>query len=141
MTSVKDNPVIQTIDRLKSIITSLVSSESSDSPDEKVDEIVELLDKLCELCSAEGSDGASIVTRNGGVELLTKLCSSLDVKSERALVSTLKSLNSIIRGMIVVIIAVYFNRMSLFCFFYIVVYCGKSLFLNKLGKFLFLNAL
>ncbi|OAY81973.1 armadillo repeat-containing protein 6 [Ananas comosus] len=97
VTSVKDNPVIQTIDRLKSIITSLVSSESSDSPDEKVDEIVELLDKLCELCSAEGSDGASIVTRNGGVELLTKLCSSLDVKSERALVSTLKSLNSIIR--------------------------------------------
>ena len=61
--------------------------------------MAELLDKLYGLCSVDGSDNATIATRNGGVELLTRICSSLNVKIEGLLVSALKALSSILVGM------------------------------------------
>ncbi|KAJ8500693.1 hypothetical protein OPV22_011245 [Ensete ventricosum] len=93
VSSTKDNPVIQTLDKLKDVTSSLGSSKSNITNDQ---EMVELLDKLYALCSVEGSDNATIATRNGGVELLTRICSSLNVKIERLLVSALKALSSIL---------------------------------------------
>ncbi|XP_072982576.1 uncharacterized protein [Typha latifolia] len=80
--SVKDNPVIQLIDGLKN--------------NENLEKMIEMLDKLYDLCSTEGSDNASIAIKNGGVELLTSLCSSLDVKFDRPLALALKALSSIL---------------------------------------------
>ncbi|KAG1342237.1 armadillo repeat-containing protein 6 [Cocos nucifera] len=100
--NVKDNPVIRSLDGLKNIADHLVVSKSDDqravTADKTLDfdELVVLLDKLYGLCSVEGSDNASIATRNGGVELLTSVCSLLHVKFEMPLVSALKALSSLL---------------------------------------------
>lgn len=108
MKNVKDNPVIQSLDGLKNIADHLVVSKSDDqrvvTADETMDfdRLVVLLDKLYDLCSVEGSDNASIATRNGGVELLTSICSLLHVKFEMLVVSSLKAMSSLLHGMSVV---------------------------------------
>ncbi|CAL5342758.1 unnamed protein product [Camellia sinensis] len=55
--SVKDNPVIQSLDRLKQL-----NSDSTDRIGDQndVDEVIVLLDKLVDLCSIEGSGNAAI---------------------------------------------------------------------------------
>ncbi|THU57745.1 hypothetical protein C4D60_Mb03t06740 [Musa balbisiana] len=93
VSSTKDNPIIQTLDKLKDVTSSLGSSKSNITNGQ---EMAELLDKLYGLCSVDGSDNATIATRNGGVELLTRICSSLNVKIEGLLVSALKALSSIL---------------------------------------------
>lgn len=115
VTSVKDNPVIQSLDGLRDTAATLLLSRVKDNdklsatePSQLVDmsngstyleRIVELLDKLYTLCSVEGSGNASIATKNGGIELLTSICSALHVKYERPLVSALKTLSSFLHDL------------------------------------------
>lgn len=99
--NVKDNPVIQSLDGLKKIADHLMVCKSDDlrvTADKTVDfdNLVVLLDKLYSLCSVDGSDNASVATRNGGVELLNSICSLLDVKFEMPLVSALKTMSSLL---------------------------------------------
>ena len=103
VTSANDNPVIQSLDGLRDITATFLSTN-----DQKADMIstttdlegmVELLDKVYALCSIEGSGNASVATRNGGVELLTSICSALDVECERPLVAALKTLSTFLHGM------------------------------------------
>ncbi|RWR92503.1 armadillo repeat-containing protein 6 isoform X1 [Cinnamomum micranthum f. kanehirae] len=103
VTSVNDNPVIQSLDGLRDIAATFLSTN-----DQKADMIstttdlegmVELLDKVYALCSIEGSGNASVATRNGGVELLTSICSALDVECERPLVAALKTLSSFLHDL------------------------------------------
>ncbi|XP_078157354.1 ARM repeat superfamily protein [Carex rostrata] len=93
--NVEDNLVIQLMNELKSIVTSLETSNLS-SDDQNGEKIVVLLNKLCGLCSVTGSENATLAARNGGVEALTSLCSSLDCKFERALALGLKALSLIV---------------------------------------------
>lgn len=81
---VKDNPIVQSLDRLRVISNAL---------DETInhEEMTELLNKVYDLCSMEASENASIAARNGGVELLISICSS--ARSEKPLVSALKALS------------------------------------------------
>ncbi|OIW01914.1 hypothetical protein TanjilG_15239 [Lupinus angustifolius] len=87
--NVKDNPVIQSLDRLKQI------DSESEVPigGEVLDEVVELFNKLNELCAAQGSGNVNanvaIATKNGAVELVCSLCSKIVSGSEVALVSSL----------------------------------------------------
>ncbi|XP_057496607.1 uncharacterized protein LOC130781422 [Actinidia eriantha] len=88
---VKDNQVIQCLDRLKQL--------NSDQKD--VDEIIVLFDKLSDLCSIEGSGNAAIATRNGGVELVCSVCSDclkLSGGTDQGLVSALKAMASLLHG-------------------------------------------
>ncbi|KAJ3700205.1 hypothetical protein LUZ61_003910 [Rhynchospora tenuis] len=96
--NVQDNPIIQLTNELKSIVTSLETSNLKElsCEDENAGKLIELLNKLCELCSVAGSENATIAARNGGVEALSCLCSSLDFKFERALALALKSLSLLI---------------------------------------------
>lgn len=88
------------MNELKSIVTSLETSNSKElsSEDQNGEKFVELLNKLCELCSVTGSENATLAARNGGVEALTSLCSSIDCKFERALALGLKALSLIVCG-------------------------------------------
>lgn len=116
VTSVEDDPVIRSLDGLRDISATLLSSRVQDNhkppatkpSDQKanilstttdLEGMVELLDKLYALCSVEGSGNASVAKRNGGVELLTSICSALDVKHGRPVVSALKTLSSFLHGM------------------------------------------
>ncbi|XP_057502527.1 uncharacterized protein LOC130786264 [Actinidia eriantha] len=83
---VKDNPVIQCLDRLKQL--------NSDQND--VDEIIVLLDKLSDLCTIEGSGNAAIATRNGGIELVCSVLLNLRCRSDQGLVSSLKAMASLL---------------------------------------------
>ncbi|WOL19981.1 armadillo repeat-containing protein 6 [Canna indica] len=97
VSSTKDNPVIQTLDKLKGVVSSLGSSKwNTATKDPNSQELVKLIDTLYGLCSIEGSDNATITSRNGGVELLTSICSSLDVEFETPLTLSLKALSSIL---------------------------------------------
>ncbi|KAF5957570.1 hypothetical protein HYC85_004795 [Camellia sinensis] len=87
--SVKDNPVIQSLDRLKQL-----NSDSTDRIGDQndVDEVIVLLDKLADLCSIEGSGNAAIAMKNGGLELLRG-------GSDRGLVSAFEAIASLLHGM------------------------------------------
>lgn len=87
VSSVKDNPVIQSLERLSVIY-------NSQNETINLEEMIEQLNKLYDLCSTEGSQSVSIATKNGGIRLLVMICSS--VKSERALISAFKTLSAII---------------------------------------------
>ncbi|ERM96823.1 hypothetical protein AMTRI_Chr04g246990 [Amborella trichopoda] len=107
-----ENPVIQALDNLKEIFTRLSSSGfeaitlakgSDECGFEKfiasaadLEEMVELLGKLHSLCCDEKLGNASIVTRNGGVELLVSICSDLIPEYERPLSSALRTLSSVL---------------------------------------------
>ncbi|KAG6470020.1 hypothetical protein ZIOFF_070980 [Zingiber officinale] len=93
VSSTRDNPLIQILDKLKDVAFS-TSNTSKDNAE--VEEIVELLDKFYGLCSVEGTENATIASRNGGVELLTRICSSFDVQFETTLVLAMKALSSIL---------------------------------------------
>ncbi|KAF3435364.1 hypothetical protein FNV43_RR22453 [Rhamnella rubrinervis] len=93
--SVKDNPVLVCLDRLKQ----LDDSSKDQSMDKNLDEMEELLDKLTELCGAQGSGNAAIATRNGGVELLCSICSEIGIGCERALVSALKAMAALLHDL------------------------------------------
>lgn len=97
VSNTRDNPLIQILDKLKDVASS-VSNTSKDNAE--VEEIVELLDKFYGLCSVEGTENATIASRNGGVELLTRICSSFDVQFETTLVLAMKALSSILHGML-----------------------------------------
>ncbi|XP_044509099.1 armadillo repeat-containing protein 6 isoform X2 [Mangifera indica] len=84
--SVKDNPVIQSLERLKQ----LNSKDRINSED--LNEMGELFDKLIELCGCnnEVSGNVPIATRNGAVELVCAICSKIPAGSKRLLLSCLK---------------------------------------------------
>lgn len=86
--SVGDNPVIQSLDRLKQL----------DSDRGGFGEMVEVFDKLTELCSIEGSGNAAIATRNGGVEVVCSVCSKIRVgcEGDSVLVSGLTTMASLL---------------------------------------------
>jgi hypothetical protein len=96
---VKENPVIQCVDRLKQLDSDLRDQISK----KYLDEIVELLEKLTELCGDQGSGNVAIATRNGGVELLCSMCSKFRNGCEQVLVSALKTLASLLLGIAVFI--------------------------------------
>lgn len=95
----KENPVIQCVDRLKQLDSDLKDQISK----KYLDEIVELLEKLTELCGVQGSGNVAIATRNGGVELLCSICSKIRNGCEQVLVSALKTLASLLLGITVFI--------------------------------------
>ncbi|GMP48340.1 hypothetical protein CsSME_00015725 [Camellia sinensis var. sinensis] len=91
--SVKDNPVIQSLDRLKQL-----NSDSTDRIGDQndVDEVIVLLDKLADLCSIEGSGNAAIAMKNGGLELVCSVCLKLRGGSDRGLVSAFEAIASLL---------------------------------------------
>lgn len=101
-TSVKDNPVIACLDRLKE-----VDSVSKDGllRDEDFDEISSLLDKLNELCSSQELGNAAIATKHGAVDLTCSICSKIKTTtgSNRIVVPCLKALAVLIHGMVSVL--------------------------------------
>ncbi|KAL5992673.1 hypothetical protein ACLOJK_013592 [Asimina triloba] len=114
VTGTNDNPAIQTLEGLKGMAGYLLSSQNNDKPsemkasDQKInkldgaidlEQMIELLDKLYILCSIEGSSDRSVVTRNGGVELVTTICSALHGRHEQPLVSALKTLSIILHDL------------------------------------------
>lgn len=92
----KDDPVLQAVDALKEILATGLPHKSS------LGEVVRLLDRLTDLCSSggggSGHENASIAVRNGAVELLCSVCSSLESAEENALASALKALSSVLCG-------------------------------------------
>jgi hypothetical protein len=96
--SVKDNPVIACLDRLKEF-----DSVSIDGPlrDEVFDEISSLFKNLNELCSSQESGNAAIATKHGAVDLTCSICSKIKIstRSNRVLVPCFKALAVLIRGM------------------------------------------
>ncbi|XP_077224852.1 ARM repeat superfamily protein [Tasmannia lanceolata] len=103
VTSLKDNPVIQTLDLLTQVASRLVRLSDDQKAnvidtDVDLDEIIGLLDKLYDLCSVEGSGYSSIAARNGGLELVTSICYALSIgyQQERPLVSALKTISSLL---------------------------------------------
>ncbi|XP_010268566.1 PREDICTED: armadillo repeat-containing protein 6 isoform X2 [Nelumbo nucifera] len=100
VSSVKDNPVFQSLDALKEINSKYRDGDDEPSTtgfsEKDLDDMVSLLDKLSELCSIEGSGNVSIATRNGGVELVCSICSKLQNGHGRSLVSALKTLTSLL---------------------------------------------
>ncbi|XP_047341394.1 armadillo repeat-containing protein 6 [Impatiens glandulifera] len=78
--SVKDNPMVQTLDQLKEF-------NSNWRDDENVVEVIDLLDKLSNLCSIEGSGNIAIANKNGGVELVSSICSKIRGVSNRGVIS------------------------------------------------------
>lgn len=98
----EDNPVMRSLGGLKKMSGRLECSvlESSD-----IDEMVEFFDEICRLCSS-GADNASILMKNGGIELLVSFCGACCREdrdtchdgSERILISALRAMSSVLRG-------------------------------------------
>ncbi|XP_011001200.1 PREDICTED: armadillo repeat-containing protein 6-like [Populus euphratica] len=81
--NVRENPVIKCLERLKEL----------GFDDDDLDEMVGLLDELVGLFTGvEGSGNVAIGVRNGGLELVCSICSSIPLVSEKVLVSALKTL-------------------------------------------------
>ncbi|XP_015874296.3 uncharacterized protein LOC107411265 [Ziziphus jujuba] len=93
--SVKDNPVMQCLDRLKQLDG---GSKDQTSVDNLV-EMEELFNKLTELCGAQGSGNPAIATKNGGVELVCSICSKIRNGHEPALVSALKAMAALLHDL------------------------------------------
>lgn len=100
VTNAKDVPVMQSLDRLRSIFLPKLEGREDGVLEETVDlvEMAGILDKLYDLCSVEGSENAAIATKNGGVELLASICGCLYGRLERPLVSAFRVLSSILQG-------------------------------------------
>ena len=100
--AVEVSPVVRVLDELKA------SHGTSGGSAEDLDGLVSLIDELRGLCSSgEGSENAAVAVRNGGVEALVALCGSARVAQERLLVSALKALSSVLRGMTLVSLRVF----------------------------------
>lgn len=91
-----DNPVIQTIERLKQLDLELASSVENDGV---LKEIVELLDRLNDSCTDKGSGNVAIATRNGGVQLVCSVLLKLPSACNQGVISSLKTLASLLHGM------------------------------------------
>ncbi|CAN8327370.1 unnamed protein product [Cochlearia groenlandica] len=89
--SVKDNPVIACLDKLKEL--DCVSKDGL-LRDDDFDEISSLFDKLNELCSSHESGNVAIATKHGSVELTCSICSKIKTenRSNRVVVPCLKAL-------------------------------------------------
>ena len=97
------SPVVRLLDELKA------SHSASGGSGQDLDGLVSLIDELRGLCcSGEGSENAAIAVWNGGVEALVTLCGSVRIaQEERLLVSALKALSSVLRGMTLVSLRVF----------------------------------
>ncbi|KAK2665152.1 hypothetical protein Ddye_003726 [Dipteronia dyeriana] len=87
--SVSDNPLIQSLERLKQL-----DLNSKDRiGDEDLNEVVGLFDTIIELCGIDGSGNAAIAAKNDGVELVCSVCCKIRIRtqSNSALVSGLKT--------------------------------------------------
>ncbi|XP_028765879.1 armadillo repeat-containing protein 6 [Neltuma alba] len=89
---VKDNPVIQCLDSLKQLESRL----GDQIGDKDLDVMVELFDKFTEVCNVEGSGNAAVAAKNGSVELVCSACSKIPKGCDRALVSALKTMASLL---------------------------------------------
>ncbi|XP_042495677.1 armadillo repeat-containing protein 6 [Macadamia integrifolia] len=102
VSSLKDDPVIQSLDKVKEITSKLRDQDYEPSTTgfngEDLDEIAKYFDKLSDLCSSPGSGNASIAARNGGVELVCSICSKIRAGCERPLVSALTAMASFLYG-------------------------------------------
>ncbi|KAF4391600.1 hypothetical protein G4B88_030751 [Cannabis sativa] len=85
---VDDNPVIQCLNKLKAF-----------PKDQNLDSVARLFENLAELCSVQVSGNAAIATKNGAVELICSLCSEIQIEQEKALVSTLKAMSSVLHDL------------------------------------------
>ncbi|XP_050233745.1 uncharacterized protein LOC126682192 [Mercurialis annua] len=87
-TSVKDNPILQCLNRLQEI-------ESLNDPvisnGDCVREIGGLFEKFVGLCS-EGSGNVAIAVKNGGLELICSVCCKIPMQCQSVLVLGLKTL-------------------------------------------------
>lgn len=93
--SLKDNPLIQSLERLKQLD---LNSKDKFS-DEDLNEMMGLFDKLIELCGGnEGSVNAAVATKNGGVELVCSICYKIRCGSKRVLDSCLKTMALLVHG-------------------------------------------
>ena len=101
--AVEVSPVVRVLDELKA------SHSASGGSGQDLDGLVSLIDELRGLCcSGEGSENAAIAVWNGGVEALVNLCGSVRIaQEERLLVSALKALSSMLRGMTLVSLRVF----------------------------------
>lgn len=88
----ESNPVIESLDRIKQL-------SISDRTDTELEDVIGFLDKLTDLSRIEGSGNAAIATKNGGVELVCKICSKLRKESDRALVSALNTIASFLHDL------------------------------------------
>lgn len=89
--SVNENPVIQSLNRLKQLISDYSDVETS------LNEIVESLDRLNELCGLKGSGNAAIATKNGAVELVISILQKLKASnSDRGIALALSALASLL---------------------------------------------
>ncbi|CAH2076951.1 unnamed protein product [Thlaspi arvense] len=90
--TVKDNPVIACLDRLKELDS--VSKVGLLGDDDDLDEVSSLFAKLNELCSSQESGNAAIATKHGAVELTCSICSKIktDTRSNAIVVPCLKAL-------------------------------------------------
>ncbi|XP_059653925.1 uncharacterized protein LOC132300733 [Cornus florida] len=88
---VKDNPVIQCLDRLKQLNSDWTTDDHLDQ-----EMMTAMLNKLTDLCLVDGSGNAAIATRNGGLELLSSLCSKFGAGCEKVLVSALNAMASLL---------------------------------------------
>ncbi|KAJ8766622.1 hypothetical protein K2173_001142 [Erythroxylum novogranatense] len=91
--SVRDNPVIQCLDRLKDLERKAKDIIGEDD----LDEIAGLLNKLIGLCSDEGSANAAIAVKNNGIQNVCSICSKIRTGPEQALVLALKTLKLFLR--------------------------------------------
>lgn len=93
----KDNPVIQCLERLKQL-----DCDCEDQMDKGVhDELVQLLDKLTQLSSETELGNAAIATKNGGIELICSVCSKIPEDCDVVLVSSLKALAPLLHGTLI----------------------------------------
>lgn len=91
----KDNPLIQSLDVLKQ----LDNNSKDQFSDKDLNELFGLFDKLVELCSgSEGLGNATIVTKNGGVELVCSICHKIQTQSKQVLVLCLKTMTLLVHG-------------------------------------------
>ncbi|KAK6946150.1 hypothetical protein RJ641_013694 [Dillenia turbinata] len=89
------SPLIQSLDSLKHF-------DSVNVDDIELDELLKSFDHLSQLCSSDSEEGlakVAIAIRNGGVEVVCSICSKIPVDSDRALVSGLKALASLLRDL------------------------------------------
>nr|GLL23679.1 armadillo repeat-containing protein 6 [Ipomoea trifida] len=96
VSSVNDNPVIQTIERLKQLDLELASSVENDGV---LKEIVELLDRLNDSCTDKGSGNVAIATRNGGVQLVCSVLLKLPSACNQGVISSLKTVASLLHDL------------------------------------------
>ncbi|OMO74163.1 Armadillo [Corchorus capsularis] len=90
---IKDHPAMQCLDKLKRLDADAKSTFAA----EDLEQVTALLNSLSGLCSdKEESGNAAIVAKNGGIELVTSICSKIPTESRPTLVSCLKAFASLL---------------------------------------------